>query len=65
MTAMEMLYRKDYFRCEKMAFTLPKEPAGTGMSFREFTSNMDVGEDLAYAMCANCKHGRTIKNVTA
>jgi len=34
------------------------------MPFREFSSGMDMKKKLAYAMCANCKHGMTIKDVT-
>ena len=46
-------------------YASPKNLQEQTMSFREFSSGMDMKKKLAYAMCADCKHGRTIKEMTA
>ena len=43
----------------------PKNLQEQAMSFREFLSGMGMKKKLVYAVCADCKQGRTIKEVTA
>lgn len=65
----ELLNRKDYFRCEKMACTLSQITCMTrqeqAMAYREYLTGRDMKKKLAYAMCADCKQGRTIKEMVA
>ncbi len=70
MIAAEILGQQNYFRCEKMACTLPRQTClkrqEQAMSFREYTSGRDAAKKkLAYAMCADCKQGKTLKKEMA
>lgn len=69
MTA-ELLNRDDYFHCEKLACTMPKQTCmmrqEQALSFKEFVSGKKASpKRIDYAMCADCGQGKEIKELVA